>query len=437
MKSHGVVIIALIAIAVLGIAYSQLSPNLAPRVYSQCITPPVYPQMIMQSGKICSGTYNYGIGIGANNVKINCQAGTSFNGAGWNGLNGLTIINMSNVTVQGCSFSNFNDGIYLEGQPNAFYSSKEIYLLNLVSRNNNGNGIYIGQNVENVTLKDSNITSNNFEGILLTSNYFGLVSAAASMFPDKIKVLNNQITNNGNNGIYLNQLDYFAHTPGVISVNNSVEIVNNFISHNMENGIKNTGADASASSILRNYINNNGISGISIRGEKSINLVNNSNFTYFYIRSSFGNIALNDLIGNGQDGLQMYSTRLSNVNSAHNVNPGNVYGNFIENNGRNGINYDAEDYSTSHLGHFIFYANILQNDITNNGREGFYFDEGANFTSGLDTVMPLIRCNDILSNGGGTASGIKIKALYISHGTFWIFDENIILWNRDNNVRDG
>ena len=109
-------IIVLIAVAVIGVVYSQIfMPQLAPRqIMRNCVMPSAYPNLITQSGSICPGNYNFGIGIGADNVSINCSTSNIFYGTGWNGNNGLVIQGVENVSIQGCTFVSFNkNGVFV------------------------------------------------------------------------------------------------------------------------------------------------------------------------------------------------------------------------------------------------------------------------------------------------------------------------------------
>ncbi|MEK6836354.1 MAG: hypothetical protein AABX94_01655 [Nanoarchaeota archaeon] len=88
------VIVSLVAIFSI-YQFGLFDVGLAPRVYSSCITPPAYPGVITQSGNICPGTYPYGIGIGASNIKVTCPpaaSATIFDGNTWVGKNGLKIM---------------------------------------------------------------------------------------------------------------------------------------------------------------------------------------------------------------------------------------------------------------------------------------------------------------------------------------------------------
>src|SRR3989344_218898 len=192
--------ISVLLLAVFTIALSYFDNrgvNLAPKVYSNCITPPAYPQMIMQSGKICPGTYYHGMGIGADNVKVNCQAGTSFNGASWGGTNGVTILSVNNVTLEGCAFTNFTqDGVHIEGTPSS--QSSGINLLNIVASINRKDGIYVGANVLNFTVNDSLIRSNDRDGIHFNANN---ILNPSDIFPNGINIAGSKIIHNLENGI--------------------------------------------------------------------------------------------------------------------------------------------------------------------------------------------------------------------------------------------
>ncbi|MEK6793039.1 MAG: hypothetical protein AABX95_04425, partial [Nanoarchaeota archaeon] len=63
------VIVSLVAIFSI-YQFGLFDVGLAPRVYSSCITPPVYPQAITQSGIICPGTYYDGIEIAGNDINL-------------------------------------------------------------------------------------------------------------------------------------------------------------------------------------------------------------------------------------------------------------------------------------------------------------------------------------------------------------------------------
>ncbi len=427
-KGHGyyffLMSIVLLAVVTLTISYfDSQGTMLAPRpTYSQCITPPVYPQLIMQSGTICPGTYNYGIGIGANNVKINCQAGTSFNGANWGGTNGATILSVNNITLDGCAFTNFTqDGVHIEGTPSS--QSSEINLLNIVSSINRKNGIYVGPNVLNFSVNNSLLLANERDGIHFNANN---ILNPSDIFPNGINIAGSKIIHNLENGINIYAFDYYVAPSGVpysVLPNNSIVIEKNNISSNLKDGIQSLGfAESSRSKnfgVHANYINDN--------GEDGISMVSDRTTSYGQFFTSIGYISFNDLISNGRNGISFDVPERINLTW---VNTGaTIYANYIAHNGKNGIFYDAESYNiTTYLNDFNFYSDIVQNSIIYNNEDGIYLAGSDTFTH--NSIRPQISCNDILYSGAGNGDGIEIRDL-TSAQFVNIKDRNII----ENNNR--
>src|SRR3989344_4382335 len=395
-----------------------------------CITPPQFPQLITQSGKICSGNYNYGIGIGADNIKIDCN-GAVFNGANWNGLNGLSVSGVKNITAEGCSFIGFKgDGVFVG---NVTSNTTEINLLNISSKSNNANGVFVGHNVVNLTLEDSNISVNKKDGVMLTSSYVGPVNGGL-LFPEGISILYNNIEKNGENGINFDAFDYFVHSFGLSnSRNTSTLVVGNSILNNGKNGIQNleffnSYSNAGNSYALLNKINYNMGHGISIVEESSdrvikeiINLNDKS-----AVGAVFDFIAYNDILNNQLDGISFYTP----LKKSYSIPYGNyfdmrgtLFANHVAGNLRHGVSFTGEDFPSNSFFNYYGGINIFQNDISNNFKENVYLS-GLNSSDGSYSHYSIISCNDIRLGGMGNSEGIEIN--YFEQGYFSITEQNII-----------
>ena len=428
-KGYYFFLISIILLAVVTIALSYFDSQgtmLAPRSsYSQCITPPAYPQLITQSGTICPGTYNYGIGIGANNVKINCQAGTSFNGANWGGTNGVTILSVNDITLDGCEFTNFTqDGVHIEGTPSS--QSSRISLLNIVSSINRKDGVYVGANVLNFSVNDSLISANLRDGLYFNASYFGNLTTNADLFPNGISIFENTIANNRENGINFNAFNY--HLNLLWPLNNSVKIEKNNVSNNVKNGIQFIGFSEnmpsfrglnSNSHIYQNFINYNGENGVSMVAAKSRPI--------YPLRSHIGHISFNDIIGNADNGISFSVPS----NDPQVYTGSTIFANYITTNGKNGVAFSADPNNYTDTLYFSFF--ILQNHINSNVGDGVNIDSiNLNGQWWYSQIIHSghIECNDILFNGAGQSDGIELRGSDISQ-SIYISDKNII----ENNNR--
>ncbi|MEK6908546.1 MAG: hypothetical protein AABX23_00655 [Nanoarchaeota archaeon] len=428
-KSRGLLIVFVVISLLVVFTIYELNIfdiSLAPSRKQPCITPPAYPQLIMQSVTICPRVYNYGIGIGSDNVKITCQPGNLFNGNSWTGANGLTISGRRNVTVEGCDFANFKgNGIFVGNVTN--YTS-EINLLAVKSSLNNGSGLFVGYNVVNIHVNLSDIRNNNKDGVLFTSTHFGLVNYSNStLFPAGIYLFKNRIINNRLNGINFDAFDYDAYLPvSPYLINNSILISENNISENYKSGIQNLGfwTDSAQSQIKNNFINSNGFylngSGIAIIASKSPKILTSGPYTSFV--TNFNYIISNDIINNAVDGIYLHIPHIVGNNSlpaciSHpgqlctgmNINVGDVFANYISQNNRYGV---SSNFADSSIIDSLSTENVLlQNDIIYNGREGVYLNGKTN-PDIFSHVGSEIICNDIIYNGiqtNGNSNGIEIR----------------------------
>lgn len=435
------IIFTLILVSALSIhvaSFLATSPSLQP--IPKCIEPRPHPRLITQSGTICPGTYPYGIGV-ASNVNIDCQGRVNFNGS-IGGLNGLTISSVRNVTVKGCNFMQFaGDGIFIGNSSN---HTTDIHLVNVKSIRNLKNGIFVGHNVVNIEIRQSNISENGLDGILFRANHLGKVFPGATVFARGIVILNNKIIDNHQNGINFDSSDYFDYgfnSPSIITrLNNSINVENNTLKNNWGNGIQSVGLVFASTSyynmhsqIVKNLISSNGLqlngSGIAIIGNRSARLLNDP-YAFSNFNMGFGHIHSNDIINNSKDGISLEMVKLP-VTSLSNLRPsclstGNVFANSITGNKRNGISFRAIA-DNNYVCTAIF---ALQNDISNNGKEGAYII-GHNSVP-YSTVKGNFMCNDILSNGALSPfkeNGIDIKQFnegWITINAINIIENNLV-----------
>jgi len=413
MLSTLFLILAIVFLSSMAIS-SLIKPNLAPqRTYpTSCIIPLAYPQLITQSGTICGGNYNFGIGIGSNNTKIVCPLSTTFIGTNWNGSNGLTISGTNNVSVSGCSFRNFRENGAFIGNLTAYTSFT--HLIGNTFSNNNENGVYATGNIIYIGINNSNITNNGKDGIIFTTNYSG-------MFPLGLIIFNNNITNNQENGI-----NFYAYNHTYDTTDKPILVKNNQITNNYRNGIQNIGLYSGyyQSFILYNKIDNNGYlkngSGILLSTTTSETVINDPNGAGSLVR--FDQIFFNDITNNKIDGLSMVIPKVYASNITRDFGAGvlEMFANYIRNNQRYGISMISEiDTSdTSSIG-----VSILQNDLSNNTNGGVY-SLGANNLEMSNAIDLNLACSDVLSNGDGNSNGIEINRMNI--GRFFVTRENII-----------
>lgn len=440
-KSKGIYFffVAIIVLAIFTIVLSYIDSKnveLAPRTISKCIIPLAYPNLIMQSGTICPGNYDYGIGIGADNVKVSCfrqsansNSSVRFNGRNWaSGGNGLVISGVNNVTLEGCDFIGFNNNGVLVG--NITNHTSEIKLIDLHVTFNRESGVFVGHNVVNIYVNKSQITDNIIDGVTFRANHLGNVNPTSTIFPRGIYILENILNNNSRAGLYFDAKDYFDythHSSGnynyITRLNNSILVENNTINSNKFAGIVNDGLIIGGSSyyfissqINKNIINSNFAgngSGILIIGNLSDRVANN-----FYRMSNphpgvgFDYIYSNDIVSNG-NGITYIQPYLKVNNSYYPVVPslingGNIYANKIYQNQKNGIYYynenDNVNYSSLSL-------RVYQNAIDNNGINGIYLR--GNKDNYYSDLRGNIFCNDLLSNGIYSLS--DSKAIYIDN----------------------
>lgn len=391
-----------------------------------CIKPRPFPNLINQSGTICPGTYRFGIGIGADNLRVECPATANFSGVAWQGRNGVTISGRKNITIIGCNFERFRENGVFVGEEN---HTNEISLINIKSVKNAGNGIFVGFNVVEFYLRNSEIKENRLDGIVFKTNYLGKFNdVSARLFPSNLYILNNSVVNNRKNGIAFDAYDYLALINIVnqtnLFSNGSITIYSNNISSNHKNGIQSIGFNSPASHILNNTISFNGHfatgSGISILADKSRRVLNFSvpNFENHGL-TGFQYIYFNDIEGNFFDGISLYLARQTAPSLAHARNWSfkveGVYHNYIRNNLRHGVSFLGEK-NTDNL--IVFVEEILQNDISSNSGHGIYF-KGLNKNSG-EWLNTYIICNDINSNANG------VEIINFSKATGMFLDRNIV-----------
>ncbi|MBS3083837.1 right-handed parallel beta-helix repeat-containing protein [Candidatus Pacearchaeota archaeon] len=417
MKKRSIIVFVLLAVFLASFSISSIfQPNLAPRVFTTCFNPPIYPQLITRSGIICPGSYNYGIGIGADNLKVVCLKGTNFNGISWNGSNGLTVSGRRNVTVEGCSFMNFKGNGAFIGNSTSYTSLT--HLIGNTFSNNNESGIYATGDIVYIGINNSNITNNGKDGIIFTTNYSG-------MFPLGLIVFNNNITNNQENGI-----NFYAYNHTYDTTDKPILVKNNQITNNYRNGIQNIGLYSGyyQAFILYNKIDNNGHfkngSGILLSTTTSETIINDPNAAGS--RARFDQIFFNDITNNKIDGLSILIPKVSASNIQRDFGAGvlEMFANYIHNNQRYGISMISEINTSDESG---LGTAILQNAIINNTKGGLFF-LGSNISDISNAVEFALTCSDVLSNGNGDSNGVEVNRMNI--GSFYIARENIIEKNK-------
>ncbi len=422
--------ILLLSIVTLVISYFDGQETLlAPRVYSQCITPPAYPQMITQSGTICPGTYNYGIGVGADNIALKCSFQTNFRGINWVGKNGLTISGFRNASVEGCEFTNFTGSGVFVGNASSY--TAEIKLLKIKSNSNNGDGVFVGHNVVNFHLNYSEIVSNNLDGVVFRANHLGNVTASSTIFPRGIYLDSNNISENHQNGINIDAYDYLDYTlistpfPTVRRVlSNSILISNNSINKNYKNGIQNTGFTSDGAwpnlitfMILKNKISHNGLqlngSGLAVISNVSLRRFYSSWPSYGGEQRTFsGWVLSNDIYKNYIDGVSL-EVPLNSYNYgpfSYYVSSSNypiliAYFNYISENGRHGVSFLPDKALNS----YSVGIDLLQNKIISNSREGVYSE--GNSSIHYSGFSGHFDCNDILLSGNNSYDGLALTGV--------------------------
>lgn len=429
------IITSLFLIFFICLMVSQISiVGSAKQIYSTCINPPAYPQLINQSGTICQGNYNYGIGIGASNISINCTQMTLFNGTTWNGENGITISGVRNVTINGCNFNQFRgSGAFVGNTTN--YTSYINLNGNKISGNNQG--IFVGYNVVNFNAVNNLINSNKENGIVFTSSYIGPLNPYSMVFPRGIYLTNNQLLSNGQDGILFDSFDYYLYEGSLVNpynllvylpfLNNSIQITSNLISNNGNHGIQNIGLNTGVNSIIsHNLISSNGFnfngSGISVISNYSQRISTNQSFL---INANFGYIYSNDIISNNIDGISVnFDNSLGNYLSSNTtfvLNAGIISLNYIRDNFR----YASSFFSlvNNSYADFVGLSRFYQNDLSNNSEGGIYL----NGNDSMDRFFLDVGCNDINFIGYGNGTGIYAGNL--DRARLTIIEKNIIEQN--------
>ena len=449
MNKGGLWIVILVVISIIGISYSQLSPDLAPRVYSSCITPPAYPGVITQSETICSGTYYDGIEIAGNNINLKCSGAIFAGYSNPNRMNGL-LINGSyrNITVEDCIFSVFpENGVSLSGPVGTANPQKltGVLLKNVTAFGNGGDGLKIKENTYQTDALGGKYDSNGKNGIHLVSEYKDPLryninpDLYPKYFPNDVRLFNATMSNNWNNGIHVDAEKYYRQPDDILLEDNILIFDGNRINNNLENGIKNTdffinitlqngwsGVEGKYF-IARNKIWNNSLAGIKIHTKKTqgplgteINcseIISSGQYSRSKLAISSINYIYWNLIEENKNGIEVTVDSNSTPNSTNSCGgtlPGYASGLYLSI--ANRIRYNKESGVLYHLMYpfpitginsdFVTYIgtqdSYYQNIISSNGNSGVFLNGSASVMNDSNAVMRFsslrLYCNDIIQN---------------------------------------
>src|SRR3989338_8585655 len=441
MDKRGLLIVVLIVVSIIGISYSQLFPNLAPRpAFSKCITPPAFPQMIIQSGTICPGTYYDGIEIAGNNINLKCAGATFAGYSNPNRMNGL-LINGSyrNITVEDCIFSVFpENGISLSGPVGVANPQKltGVLLKNITAFGNGEDGLRIKENTYQIDALGGKYYSNGKNGVHLVSEYKDPLryninpDLYPKYFPNDVRLFNATMSNNGESGVHVDAEKYYRQLDNIERESNILIIDGNLIKDNVENGVKNTdffsGFFQNGLYFVRgNDILNNSLAGIKIHTKKTqgpngneINCtpVSGANLSgQILANSEIDYIYLNRIEGN-KNGVELTIDSNSTPNSAnscggsaprYDVYSPRVYANRIRYNHESGVLYQIKDPFPISGNNSDFFTELQgfykQNIISFNGNSGVFLN-GSTSNTYVSCVTSnryssvILLCNDIVNN---------------------------------------
>jgi len=237
-----------------------------------CVNP-TNGQIITESITFCSGIFNLvaGVSIEASDIVVTCQ-GTVLNGTGAG--NGISASNLDNITVEGCTVSNYAEGIYFLDSTNA-----------IVSNNNASNNV--GRGIRFDRVNDSLIYGN-----MIRNNSAGIIFGDTSV---RNNITNNKILSNSQDaidiGLVVQDFDAAADD-NIISynviANNSRRALliyqaqsnlifnNNFSNNNVSIRIFSDTFSNVNHEIFNNNIIDNTFSGISIRKSMNNTISNNT-----------------------------------------------------------------------------------------------------------------------------------------------------------------
>jgi len=296
-------------------AYMDLPGCCTPNVDCDCndadanILPPVKSMFIDRSLTFCSGTYNLFnanntvniFEVNTSNVTVTCDS-TVF--VGNTSGSGLVTNGNNNITVQGCTFNNYNISLYLRNgnsfniKNNILESSERTILMdNVVSSVfNNNTFINLSTGITG-SAQNSNFTENLFVDPNLEESWTWGIQIWNAVFNNNL-IMNNQFVNLSNGtGIRL------YHAQG------SNTIYNNTFDNLDDNGIRLEGTNTT--NITGNTFTNIDKRGIWIYDESFETYVSDNEFYDISLQaivvadSNFTNIINNDIINVNQEGIDI------------------------------------------------------------------------------------------------------------------------------------
>jgi parallel beta-helix repeat protein len=413
-RTFSAVIIAVLLTGILTVAFNIQPVRASGTVYVRAdgsIDPPTAP--IQRNGDIYTLTGNItadvdGIVIERDNIVLN-GAGYTVNGNGY-GRNGITLTNVSNVTVRNTTIEIFDSGIYLESSSNCILSNNNV-------ANNWWDGIILHISFGN-TLSGNNVTANQNGGIWLSSSSNNILSGnnATANYGAGIRLssspnntlFHNNVTANYNGGYY----GYYIGGIMLESFSNSNVLSGNNVTANNLYGIE---LNSSSDNVL------------------SGNNVAESGYGLYFTFSSNNILSGNNVTANINGGIVLYSSSGNSIyhnnfinNTLQAISDG--YPNTWNNAYPSGGNYWS-DYLTQYPNPAEIDNSSIWNtpyDISNNDKDHYPLMQTWQMPYTNATYLTVVTQN----MNGQTISGMDVTVSYgalsqsqtTSEGetTFWL-----------------
>jgi parallel beta-helix repeat protein len=334
------------------------------------------------TGNMSYPAYN-GIVVERSNIVID---GNGYNVQGDQSGNGLSLADISNVTIENTNIYGFYDGIHLDSSNS-----------NIISGNSataNDYGIYLNSSSNNI-VSGNNVTANSYEGIILVSS------------SNSNAVIWNNATANGDDGIVLD-----FSLSNTVSGNNAT--ANNHDGIHLASSSNNT---LSSNNVTANSYHGFYLTGSSNNTVMGNNATANSYFGIWLDSSSNNNIVSgNNATANSDDGISLMASANNTVTgNTATSNSAVAIGIWLDSSSNNTVSSNNAT-SNAHAGiglDYSAYNTISGNNITANG-EGIYLQSSSNNT---------LYHNDFVGNGVqalvDSVSGNAWDDGYPSGGNYW------------------
>ena len=150
------------------------------------------------STNICPGTYDFSgvtaITVTQPDVSIGCIRSTLI-GDNTTGTSGI-YTDQFNTTIEDCDISNFSTGVYVDQAPNGTISDTNISTTHAVYTEADGTGIFLYRGADYETIKNCDVTSSEFAGILLDTDSNDTIANSTSVSDPGDAIFLESSTNN-------------------------------------------------------------------------------------------------------------------------------------------------------------------------------------------------------------------------------------------------